>query len=168
VPKKEQEEMEMQMYIERFGEEGARETRMAKVVRGWMVPEGEYWFVESYCTDEECDCRRVVISVVTKRRGWETWATINYGWESKQYYEEWVGGADKEWDYQGPELDPMNEQSIYAEELLKIFKKEVEGNREYAERLKRHYQKFKERVREEAEQQRERRKRKRKLRLIKR
>ena len=48
------------------------------------VPPGEYGLVEMYCDDEDCDCQRVfltIVSSITKKPV----AVITFGWESQQF-----------------------------------------------------------------------------------
>jgi len=92
------------------------------------VPNGLYSFLESYCVDPRCDCRRVLISVFadTQRR---VVATISHSFE-------WPGRDDVT-----PEqtfLDSLNPQSQYSQALLRLF---LEGVLDpgYAARLVRHY-----------------------------
>ena len=43
---------------------------------------GDYLFFESYCTDPDCDCERVLLSVIEKTRG--IVATISYGFDGAE------------------------------------------------------------------------------------
>ena len=107
------------------------------------LPDGEYGFIEFYCNDPGCDCRRVVINVVCSTTGAKTWASINYGWESLDFYERWMGDKELARDCQGASLEPFNQQSPYSRTLLELFKKVCLSDRAYVERLKRHYDLFK-------------------------
>ncbi len=51
-------------FVSRFPELGGRETRVATFMEGGEVPAGKYFFLEYYCDDQDCDCRRVIIRVV--------------------------------------------------------------------------------------------------------
>jgi hypothetical protein len=92
------------------------------------IPAGNYLFLEQYCTDPDCDCQRVLLSVTEPRLG--IVATISYGFNPSQF--PWFV------DDLEPFLEPLNPQSQFAEELLAIFK-EIVLDKEYDERLKRHY-----------------------------
>jgi len=51
------------------------------------LPVGEYGFMEFYCDEPGCDCRRVIIRVLRPDTGWnKPWATINYGWGNLDFY----------------------------------------------------------------------------------
>ena len=79
--------MPMTPFMERFPEVGARETRSVTVTQRQDLPDGEYGFLELYCDEPGCDCRRVIISVLKPETGWsKSWATIGYGWESLDFY----------------------------------------------------------------------------------
>ena len=78
--------MPMTPFMKRFPELGARETRSVTVPDKEDVPSGEYGFIELYCNEPNCDCRRVVVVVLRPETGWQFWAVINYGWESVKFY----------------------------------------------------------------------------------
>ena len=126
----------------RFPELAKRETRSIRVIQKSNLPVGHYGFVEAYCDEVDCDCRRAVIQVVTEGTGAKVWATINYGWEDAAYYAQWMGDAGVVPDFEGASLDPLNSQSKYAEVLLEYFENVVADDA-YIERLKRHYAMFK-------------------------
>jgi hypothetical protein len=136
----------MTPFITRFPVVGGRETRIAIVPEGNELPAGEYNFVEFYCNEPGCDCRRVIITVMRPDTGWsKCWASINYGWESLEYYRKWMGAEVKAEEIQGPCLDPLNAQSEHAPALLDLFKTLIESPA-YVERLARHYRMFRESV----------------------
>jgi hypothetical protein len=106
-----------------------RETRRITVVTSQGdVLEGAYNLVEFYCPDPDCDCRRVMLNVVSEEqvhRGYL--ASISYAF-------------DRNDDMAGPFLDPLNPQSQYADELLELVTVSVLKDPEYLERLERHYE----------------------------
>src|SRR6266581_1506064 len=84
--------MPMIPFIERFPDLGGRETRSVTATQRPDLPDGEYGFVELYCDEPGCDCRRVTIDVLRPETGWsKIWATISYGWESLDFYRTWGG-----------------------------------------------------------------------------
>ena len=143
--------MPMTPFLERFPELGARETRSLTVCGRGDLPDGDYGFVELYCNEPHCDCRRVMVVVLRPETGWQRfWATINYGWESREFYQRWAkapGWDESEW--QGPFLDPLSAQSRYAPALLELFKSLLQSP-EYVERLKSHYRLFRAAVEKES------------------
>jgi hypothetical protein len=131
-----------------FREIAARETRTMNVMReDDVVPKGSYGLLEMYCDDPGCDCRRVFLEVYDWERG-QDMAFIAYGWESREFYRKWFSGNDPEIvrDLQGPVLNVGSPQSKYAPAFLKIVKDVILSDPAYIERLKRHYQMFKEKV----------------------
>jgi len=140
--------MIMTTFSTRFPELAWQETRTITVRGMDELPDGEYAFIESYCDEVSCDCRRVMLTVLGRTSGPRVWATISYGWESADFYERWVGRAEDGWDNKGPYLDPFNPQSQYAGALLGMFEY-VLTDRAYVERLERHYQMFKAAVQKE-------------------
>jgi hypothetical protein len=137
--------MPMSLFMERFPEVGARETRSARITQQRDLPDGEYGFLEFYCDEPGCDCRRVTIRVMGRETGSKILATMSYGWESADFYKRWsVAGGDAI-EMQGPSLDPINPQTQYSSALLDLFRFLLQST-EYVERLKRHYRMFRESV----------------------
>ena len=89
------------------------------------IPKGEYGLVESYCTEPDCDCQRVMLTVLGRNSG-QVEATISLGFNPDDEMSE-------------PFLDPLNPQGAYAENLLGFVAAMVVEDVEYFERLKRHY-----------------------------
>ena len=83
----------------------------------------KYSFVEAYCTDPTCHCRRVMFNVVKDDE--HTVAAISYGFDPGPM--------------QGPFLDPLNPQSDEAEEVLCMAKDLLLSDEAYLRRLERHY-----------------------------
>jgi hypothetical protein len=108
---------------------------------------GEYAYVEFYCEDLNCDCRRVFLQVIARHQADRVLACINYGWENEAFYRErmpWDPAAPREV-VQGS-LDPMNPQSEHSEELLELFQTQV-LDEPYRLRLRRHYELFRDELR---------------------
>ena len=134
--------MPMTLFMSRFPELGARETRSATVAGMEGLPDGKYDFVEFYCDEPGCDCRRVIIGVLRPETGWsKTWATISYGWESPAFYRKWGGAFRDPADLKGPFLDPLNAQTEYSHAVLELFRFVLQAPG-YVERLKNHYWMF--------------------------
>ncbi|MBM3129701.1 MAG: hypothetical protein FJ009_13880 [Chloroflexi bacterium] len=129
-------------FYTRFRELAFREMRSVTIRGERNLPDGEYGFLELYCDDPKCDCRRVLIDVVTPTTGSKIWATINYGWESLEFYEKWMGNKESARESCGATLDMLNPQTEYSPVLLALFKWVLQ-DQAYVERLKRHYRLFK-------------------------
>jgi hypothetical protein len=129
----------------RFGELAARETRcIHQILPGGPLPVGQYGFVEFYCEEDNCDCRRVLIQVTTPQSPQTALASINYGWESAEFYTRWMHGDEQAGrDIAGAMLDPLQPQSQYADHLLDVFQTIVRTDPAYVARLARHYELFK-------------------------
>lgn len=110
------------------------------------LPADEYAFVEMFCDERGCDCRRVFFYVQAKKHG--NVATIAYGWESREFYVKWLGVDDKETidDLMGPCLNLASPQSKFASGVLKIVKNILLADGAYVERIKRHYRMVREQV----------------------
>lgn len=120
-----------------------REIRSVRVGPGLPgLPSDDYAFMELYCDDPQCDCRRAFLQVVARGRPGEVLASINFGWESEEFYL-WKMPYMPEAAHEicAGSLDPLNEQSKSAAALLTLFQ-EVIANEAYKARLKRHYELF--------------------------
>lgn len=88
-----------------------------------------------------------VFNVLSRKRG-EVVAVIAYGWEDSAFYIRWYRQNEPSiiHEMQGPILNPGSNQSGLATALLKLVRDTLLKDREYIERLKRHYWMFKEEV----------------------
>lgn len=132
-----------------FPEIAARETRCVQVGpssdpdKERVLPADEYAFVEFYCEEPGCDCRIVFLEVIRKNDPDRVLATIDYGWEKESYYRNYFFEDDEARQTVCGNLDPINEQSEFAEEFLALFQNTV-LDVPYSLRLRRHYRMFKE------------------------
>ena len=137
--------MPFQPFYEIFRDLAVKETRNITIFDGHpTLPTDEYGLVELYCNDEGCDCRRVILNVLSRKRN-EFVATIGYGWESADFYRGWMirDAPERIKDLQGPALNPLSHQSELAPALLELVQTLVLKDPLYIARLKRHYQMFK-------------------------
>jgi len=70
----------------------AHQVRTVGLRNSRQLPDGDYRFVDTYCTDPSCDCRKTMILVY---RNDVHVSTINFGWEPQSFYqpEKSVSGA---------------------------------------------------------------------------
>jgi hypothetical protein len=132
-------------FYSKFKEIAVKETRTITITSAsdLGVPPGEYGLLENYCTDKNCDCRKVMINVIDAKSPHQILATIGYGWESEEFYTQWMHG-DKETAKKitGAYLEPGCIQSKYSERFFELFTT-IALTDEYVLRLKRHYRMFK-------------------------
>lgn len=125
----------MRPFFDKFKDVGEKETRVVKVLRRGdfgSLPPGEYAFVELYCDEKNCDCRRVMIIVLNKEQN-RILASISMGFDSRE-------------DDAGPFLDPLNQQSEHSKDLMALFLEVINADPAYLARLQRHYVMFKEKI----------------------
>jgi hypothetical protein len=121
--------MTMMAFHTLFPEEARNESRAITMVGHEVLPDRTFLFVESYCVEHACDCRRVMIHVIdTDRR--EQVATINHGFEPPKPPFEDEGQTF---------LDPLNPQSSLSGTLLRLFEEMIGEDEGYRRRLERHY-----------------------------
>ena len=86
------------------------------------LPDGDYVLIECFCDNPDCDCRNAYIYITTAPPKVKTMAGINYGWESRQYYESI--SADEEGASQAYGIHLIEgEQLEWADAFLELFKK---------------------------------------------
>src|SRR5690606_34206682 len=85
------------------------------------LPDGEYNFLDTYCTDPTCDCRRTIILVM---HGSQLVSRVNFGWESPEFYLRWLGStADRDLaeEMSGPSIDFMSPDRVSREGMLRLM-----------------------------------------------
>lgn len=132
-----------------FPEIAKEETRSITVCETTPegLPAGEYGFVELYCNEPKCDCRRVFFYVIS-RYDEAPIAVIAYGWESPKFYAHWMRDDSPEVieELKGPSLNMASPQSKCAPAALKLVEEVLLKDEEYIERLQRHYYMFRNKV----------------------
>ena len=136
-------------FHEFFPEVAMRETRSVTVPpdSDTGVPPGEYGFLELFCNEKGCDCRRVFLYVVSAPKN-DVHAVIAYGWESPAFYSKWMGDNDPTIidSLRGPCLNLGSPESAAAPALLDLFRNVLLRDTAYLGRIKRHYRMFREKV----------------------
>jgi hypothetical protein len=145
--------MSFQMFHDRCPDIAFREVRSITIRNNPDYPllSDEYAFLEMYCNDAGCDCRRVYFSVVAKSNPRCVLAMICWGWESLEFYSKWASFPKSKKDVKmmkGPILAPLSEQSALAPELLKLANNLLLPSPEYVERIKQHYTLFRKTIKE--------------------
>jgi hypothetical protein len=125
-----------------------RETRVITVFPAAKldIPLGRYEFIEMYCNERQCDCRRVFFSVFGPDG--QIQAVIAWGWEDQAFYKKWIGDPDPSMarEMQGPLLNLASPQSENAEVLLELTRRVLLADPDYVARIKRHYALFRSKV----------------------
>jgi len=139
--------MSFRMFHEICPEIGFRETRSVALPAnsGYDLPPDDYGFLEMYCSDAGCDCRRVYFQVIAMSNPSVVLAVISWGWEPLAFYRRWghyPGAAKDAKDMKGPSLALLTKQSALAPALLELAKALLLSSPEYVERIKRHYTLF--------------------------
>ncbi len=107
-------------------------------------PKGSYRLVELYCPDQNCDCRRVNIVIISNEDEKE-YGTIQFGWENQAFYNDHFGFDDH--GLPGPDYAPMQFLGKYAHFFLYKFKELCATDKSYVALLERHYNMLKEKSR---------------------
>jgi hypothetical protein len=131
-----------------FPDIAERETRNITLTQAChSLPANTYTFVELYCDERGCDCRRVLLNVVSPSSN-KILAVIAYGWESRDYYIKWMGDDDSLVidSLMGPTLNMMSPQTALAMPLLSLFRELLLADPPYMQRIMRHYDMFRQKV----------------------
>ncbi len=141
--------MPYDLFYSRCPEIAKRETRTITLLgkSQFGLPPGDYSFLEMYCDEPACDCRRVFFYVVSSRRE-DPEAVIAYGWESRKFYVRWMGDDDPLVTEQlcGPALNLGSPQSALAPAILDMFSHVLLKDSAFVERLKVHYKLFRDKI----------------------
>ena len=121
----------MVKFYQMFPDIGKKATRVLTTFNDPKLGSDTYGFIEVYCVDPDCDCRRVILNVVRQSDS-KHLATVNWAF-------------DKDAEDPRPFLDRLNVQSELSDALLKMVGVTLE-NKEYVQRLERHYRMVKEAV----------------------
>lgn len=123
------------------------ETRMIITKGNPELPDDTYLLSEAYCDEEDCDCRRVFFNVISEKDN-EVGAVLTYGWETKQYYRDWMGSDDPSAidGLKGIGLNLSNKQADWALALSKLVDQILKTDRAYLNRIKRHYRMFRAKI----------------------
>lgn len=128
-----------------FPQVGASETRSAAVMGRVDLPDAEYGFVEFYCTEPKCDCRRALIKVISPQMPGQELATLSYGWDTAAFYGRTLHDSKSAEGAAGVSLERLAQQSDLAAGVKRLFE-EIVADANYAERIKRHYAMVKNRL----------------------
>lgn len=92
---------------------------------------GSYGFIEAYCVQKNCDCRRVSLLVINEKS--KISAVIEFGF-------------DPDGPFSGPFLNPIVKQSAGAGDLLQIFVEAINDNQQWLKEMYRHYKQVRKKI----------------------
>jgi hypothetical protein len=134
--------MILKPFYEKFPGIAENETRSITVFNHAHIPNGKYVFLEMYCPDYSCDCRKASI-LVLEDNAHKKMALISYGWASMKFYLKWgLSKGDAESLTKGY-VDPLGENTKYSSYFLDIFLNSIKEEPDFKNRLKRHYKLYK-------------------------
>jgi hypothetical protein len=99
----------------------AHQVRTVSIKQSPQLPDGEYSFIDMYCVDPKCDCRKTMIQVMHNGK---LVSVINYGWESATYYENWMGSSAKDNTMpkmHGASIDITSPDLVSRDGMLELF-----------------------------------------------
>lgn len=112
-----------------FPRQAANECRTVTPIGRMDLPSRTFVFMEAYCAEPRCDCRRVMLNVIDAETH-DHVATINYAFEAPK----------PRFDDEGQMfLDPLNPQTSMSPAFLELAADLIAHDRAYHDRLVRHY-----------------------------
>ncbi|MCZ7666379.1 MAG: hypothetical protein M5U34_03690 [Chloroflexi bacterium] len=147
-------------FYSKFPKTAVAETRAITVFDHPDLPPGDYGFLELFCDEPGCDCRRVMFNIQIPESP-NPLAVVAFGWESRDFYVKWFGEDDPEIirELQGPGLNITSAQFSLAPALLEATIGLL-ADEAYVERIKRHYAMFRQEVEKDTRKKRRNRPRK--------
>ena len=135
------------LFDEKFLQIARKETRSFMSINDPVLGNDEFGLLEMYCDEPGCDCRRVMFSVISRQHE-KVMAVVAYGWENAQFYADWFGHHDPNIikEMQGPILNLGSPQSSLAPALLATVAHIILQDKQYVDRLKRHYALFRDTI----------------------
>lgn len=114
----------------------AHQVRTVGLRDSRQLPDGDYRFVDTYCTDPSCDCRKTMILVYRKD---VHVSTINFGWEPQSFYQEWMGSKDDRISegMSGASIDITSPDGVPGRGMLAFFMALLDEN--WIRRFRAHY-----------------------------
>ena len=138
------------LFHTRCPELAVRETRNITVLENsdLGLPADHYAFLEMYCDEVGCDCRRVMFYVVSASRGTAVQAVISWGWEPREFYAKWMRDSDPLVvdSLKGPALNIGSPETELAPALLDLVRNVLLRDPAYADRIKQHYSIFRKKI----------------------
>ena len=119
----------------------AHQVRTVTIAQSPELPDGEYSFIDTYCTDPMCDCRKTMIQVMHEGR---LVSIINYGWESHEFYRNWMGSSEENHpmpEMHGASIDITSPDLVSPDGVLALFNTLL--NEIWVAKFKRHYREVK-------------------------
>ncbi len=137
------------LFHDYFPELAEQETRSITILPGSNLglPPGEYGFLEMFCDEPGCDCRRVFLHVVCSFRK-DAQAVIAWGWEDLDFYRRWFQYGDRAdaVELKGPVLNALSPATELAPALVAFVRTVLLKDSEYVARIKRHYEMFRAKI----------------------
>jgi len=99
----------------------AHQVRTVSIKKSPQLPDGEYTFIDMYCADPGCDCRKTMIQVMHNGK---LVSVINYGWESAKFYEKWMGSSAADnpiYKMHGASIDITSPDLVSSDGILALF-----------------------------------------------
>ena len=120
----------------------AHQVRSVRIAQSPHLPDGEYSFIDMYCSDPDCDCRKTMIQVMHNGK---PVSIINYGWEPAGFYEQWMNGSSADDNLSlpmnGATIDLTSPNLISEEGILGLFNALLDDV--WIAKFKRHYKEVK-------------------------
>ena len=68
------------------------QIRVVSITADPNLPDGEYAFIDNYCTDNTCDCRKTIIQILHNGK---LVSIVSFGWENPKFYLRWLNSPSE-------------------------------------------------------------------------
>ena len=119
----------------------AHQVRTVEIEKSPQLPDGEYSFIDTYCSDPACDCRKTMIQVMHDEK---LVSIINYGWEPAAFYRNWMSSSaeeDPNFVMHGASIDITSPNLVDMNGVLALFGALLDDM--WIAKFKRHYSEVK-------------------------
>ena len=129
-----------------FPEIAEKETRCIQIFNDLELAGDQFILMELFCDEPQCDCRRVMLNVISANRR-KPVAIINFGWEKEIFYTNWFGKYDKEilHELKGPSINTFSQRTEITDKIFERVKVTLEDGF-YVKRIIEHYVLFREHI----------------------
>jgi hypothetical protein len=129
-----------------FPDIAEKETRCIQIFNDLELAGDKFILVELFCDEPKCDCRRVMLNVISENRR-KPVAVINFGWEKELFYKKWYGKYDREMihELKGPSINTLSQRTDITDKIFDRVKVTLEDDF-YVKRIIEHYIMFREHI----------------------
>ncbi|MEN9974380.1 MAG: motif [Verrucomicrobiota bacterium] len=113
------------------------QVRTVSIADAPYLPAGAYTFIDTYCTDNTCDCRKTIIQIIHDNK---VVSIVSFGWESPIFYLRWLNSVqllELAKEMSGVSIDSTSPNLVSRQGILLLVKHLMDKN--WISRIKENY-----------------------------